>query len=119
MQKAFNPTLAISIVIQKSQFSMPRWQSGALLLLFSFAFQQSLTSQKAMTEPYDPCLSVPALASHCLALDYHTCTYYGPQFPCSSGYCWAEGSTSPNQGIPTGGIVQGKAIEIGGTYTIT
>ncbi|MBP6825696.1 MAG: T9SS type A sorting domain-containing protein [Saprospiraceae bacterium] len=50
--------------------------------------------------------------------DYHTCHYY-EQYPCSEGYCWGSGNITPNQGIPTGGIVSDKWIEIGGDYKIT
>ena len=38
---------------------------------------------------------------------------------CSPGYCWSSGVPSPNAGIPLGGLVENKVIEIGGTYSIT
>ena len=38
---------------------------------------------------------------------------------CSEGYCWSSGVPAPNAGIPLGGLVENKVIEIGGTYTIT
>jgi hypothetical protein len=41
------------------------------------------------------------------------------QMMCSTGYCWSGGVPSVDAGIPGGGLVENKVIEIGGTYTVT
>lgn len=69
------------------------------------------------TPPYNPCAS-SSIPSGCFD-GTRTCQYYS-QYPCSYGYCWANGTTTINQGIPLGGgLVENKTIEIGGAYTIT
>ncbi|MFN0215220.1 MAG: hypothetical protein ACKVT2_13270 [Saprospiraceae bacterium] len=65
---------------------------------------------------YDPCALASPPPPSCLN-GSRSCD--GPQQICSPGYCWASGVPSINAGIPLGGLVENKVIDIGGTYTIT
>lgn len=51
---------------------------------------------------------------------HRLCTYFGPQWPCSEGYCWGEESSiPPNAGISANAVLSDKTIEINGVYQIT
>lgn len=87
-----------------------------LAMLLLVVFTPSNTRAQS-SSPYDPCAPQISLETICHN-GVHYCDPLSPPM-CSEGYCWASGNILPNQGIPAGGIVSDKVIEIGGAYTIT
>lgn len=80
-----------------------------------------LKAQTNGAMPYDPCATETEMPSVCIwGSGYRLCTYFGPQWPCSEGYCWGEESSiPPNSGIPANAVLSDKTIEINGVYQIT
>ena len=75
------------------------------------------TARTQGTEPpYNPCPPELSPTPSCLN-GSRSCDE--PQAICSEGYCWSGGVPSKNSGIPPGGLVENKVIEIAGTYTLT
>lgn len=68
--------------------------------------------------PYAPCRDQSAALPTICTTNDRTCQY-GEQYPCSHGYCFDTPPIPPNAGIPAGGVVDNKNIEINGNYQIT
>ncbi len=83
-------------------------------MFFIALFAPSIVRSQ-LTAPYDPCAAISS-TSICMN-DSRSCDEV--QMMCSTGYCWSGGVPSVDAGIPGGGLVENKVIEIGGTYTVT
>ncbi len=87
----------------------------SILFLTALLAPRKATAQEA-EPPFNPCVSALSLGPSCLD-GSRSCNYVQPN--CSPGYCWSNGVPSIDAGIPPGGLVQNKVIDIGGVYTIT
>jgi hypothetical protein len=76
----------------------------------------SIARTQGTEPPYNPCPPELSPTPSCLN-GSRSCDE--PQAICSEGYCWSGGVPSKNAGIPPGGLVENKVIEIAGTYTLT
>lgn len=83
--------------------------------LFFLLLLMPQTAKAQETPPFNPCVAVSS-TSVCMD-NSHSCDE--TQAACSTGYCWSAGAPSVNAGIPVGGLVENKVIEIGGTYVVT